>query len=248
MSATSNLGPVVTLVAAVLVGTGLVTADVLTDPARTRAETPVATAGASATPAATTSTASAASPPTTATTSDAPSTAQTVAQTVAPTVAPTTPAYAAAYLSPAVYVGRDATRRTSVAVAVRDGKVAAYVCDGKSLESWLTGTAAGTTATLAAGTDRLTTEVTSRGLHVTGTVHGRPVDVTAALASAPAGLYRLDTNGTTVGWIVQPDGTQVGLRSRSGVVAPAPVLVPGRAVTLDGQQAYPQEVSGDDRF
>ena len=73
--------------------------------------------------------------------------------------------------------------------------------------------------------------------------------MTAALASAPAGLYRLDaTNGTTVGWIVQPDGTQVGLRSRSGVVAPAPVLVPGQAVTLDGRQAYPQEVSGDDRF
>ena len=162
---------------------------------------------------------------------------------------PTTPAYAAAYLSPAVYVGRDATRRTSVAVAVRDGKVAAYVCDGKSVESWLTGTATGTTATLTAGGDRLVAEVAGGGLHITGTVRGRPVDVTAALASAPAGLYRLDaTNGTTVGWIVQPDGTQVGLRSRSGVVAPAPVLVPGQAVTLDGQQAYPQEVSGDDRF
>ena len=241
MSATSNLGPVVTLVAAAMVGAGLVTADVLTDPARTRAETPVA-AVATATPAAaTTSTAAATSPTTAATTSAAP--------TTAPTAVPTTPAYAAAYLSPAVYVGRDATRRTSVAVAVRDGKVAAYVCDGKSVESWLTGTATGTTATLTAGGDRLVAAVAGGGLHITGTVHGRSVDVTAALASAPAGLYRLDaTNGTTVGWIVQPDGTQVGLRSRSGVVAPAPVLVPGQAVTLDGQQAYPQEVSGDDRF
>ncbi len=241
MSATSNLGPVVTLVAAAMVGAGLVTADVLNDPARTRAETPVA-AVATATPAAaTTSTAAATSPTTAATTSAAP--------TTAPTAVPTTPAYAAAYLSPAVYVGRDATRRTSVAVAVRDGKVAAYVCDGKSVESWLTGTATGTTATLTAGGDRLVAEVAGGGLHITGTVRGRPVDVTAAPASAPAGLYRLDaTNGTTVGWIVQPDGTQVGLRSRSGVVAPAPVLVPGQAVTLDGQQAYPQEVSGDDRF
>jgi hypothetical protein len=162
---------------------------------------------------------------------------------------PTTPAYAAAYRSPAVYVGRDAARRTSVAVAVRDGNVAAYVCDGKSVESWLTGTAVGTTATLTTGGDRLVVEVSTRGLHVTGTVHGRTLDVTAALASAPSGLYRLDaSNGTTVGWIIQPDGTQVGLRSRAGVVAPAPVLVPGQAVTLDGQQAYPQEVSGDDRF
>ena len=154
---------------------------------------------------------------------------------------PTTAAYAAAYLSPAVYVGRDATRRTSVAVAVRDGKVAAYVCDGKSVESWLTGYRhrddrdphRGRRPSRRRGRRR-------RALHVTGTVHGRPVDVTAALASAPAGLYRLDaTNGTTVGWIVQPDGTQVGLRSRAGVVAPAPVLVPGQAVTLDGRQAYP---------
>jgi len=239
VSATSNLGPVVTLVAAALVGAGLLTANVLTDPVRTRAETPVAAAAATATPAAAT-TSTAAATTSAATTSAAP--------TTAPTAVPTTAAYAAAYLSPAVYVGRDATRRISVAVAVRDGKVAAYVCDGKSLESWLTGTAAGATATLAASTDRLTTEVTNRGLHVTGTVHGRPVDVTAALASAPAGLYRLDTNGTTVGWIVQPDGTQVGLRSRAGVVAPAPVLVPGQAVTLDGRPAYPQEVSGDDRF
>ena len=243
MSATSNLGPVVTLVAAALVGAGLLTADVLTDPVRTRAETPVAAAAATATPAAaTTSTAAATSPTTTATSTSA-------APTTAPTAVPTTAAYAAAYLSPAVYVGRDATRRTSVAVAVRDGRVAAYVCDGKSVESWLTGTATGTTATLTAGGDRLVAEVAGGGLHITGTVHGRSVDVTAALASAPAGLYRLDaTNGTTVGWIVQPDGTQVGLRSRSGVVAPAPVLVPGQAVTLDGRQAYAQEVSGDDRF
>jgi serine/threonine-protein kinase len=240
MSATSNVGPFVTLAAAVIVGAGLLTADALTDPARTRAETPavVAQAATSAptTAAATTDTTAVPSPTTT-------------TASASTTVAATTPATAAAYLSAAVYVGRDAARRTNVAVAVRDGKVAAYVCDGRAVESWLTGTAAGTTATLTAGADRLVTEVVPGALHVTGTVHGRPVDVTAALGSAPAGLYRLDAaNGTTVGWIVQPDGTQVGLRSRAGVVGPAPVLVPGQAVTLDGQQAYPQEVSGDDRF
>ena len=235
MSATSNRGPLITLAAAALVGAGLFTADVLTDPARTRAaETPVAAATSVATAAATTTTA----PPTaTTTTSASPSTTTTSAS-------PT----AAAYLSTAVYVGRDAARRTSVAVAVRDGKVAAYICDGRSVESWLTGTASGSTATLAAGSDRLVAQVTQGGLHVTGTVRGRPVDVTAALASAPAGLYRLDTNGTTVGWIVQPDGTQVGLKVAGGNVAPAPVLVPGQPVTLDGRTASPQEVSGDDRF
>ena len=125
-----------------------------------------------------------------------------------------------------MYVGRDAARRTSVAVAVRDGKVAAYVCDGRSVESWLTGTASGKTATLVAGSDRLVAEATEGALHVTGTVRGRPVDVTAALASAPAGLYRLDGDSTTIGWIIQPDGTQVGLKVSGGIVAPPPSSFP----------------------
>ena len=45
------------------------------------------------------------------------------------------PSMAAAYRGPAVYVGRDGARRTSVAVAVRGGQVAAYVCDGRYVES-----------------------------------------------------------------------------------------------------------------
>lgn len=232
MSPTSNRGPVITLAAAALVGAGLFTADVLTDPARTRAaETPVAAAVTTA--AATTTTA----PPTTTTTTASPTTTTTSA-----------PATAATYLATAVYVGRDAARRTSVAVAVRDGKVAAYVCDGRSVESWLTGTASGTTATLVGGSDRLVAEVREGALHVTGTVRGGPIDVTAALASAPAGLYRLDGISTTIGWIIQPDGTQVGLKVGGGTVAPAPVLVPGQPVTVDGRTATPQAVSGDDRF
>ena len=163
---------------------------------------------------------------------------------------PTTPAYAAAYLSPAVYVGRDATRRTSVAVAVRDGKVAAYVCDGKSVESWLTGTATGTTATLTAGGDRLVAEVAGGGLHVTGTVHGRPVDVTAALGVRAGRALPARRDQRHDGRLDRPARRHPGrapvpLRRRR---SRAPVLVPGQAVTLDGQQAYPQEVSGDDRF
>jgi hypothetical protein len=226
-------GPLVTLAAAALVGVGLLTADLLTDPARTRAD---AAPAAAATPAA--STTPTAPPPTS---TRATSSATTSAST-------TTPAVAAAYLAAAVYVGRDADRRTSVAVAVRDGKLAAYVCDGKAVESWLTGTASGATAILTGGGDRLTAEAAPGGLRVTGAVRGRPVDVTAALASAPAGLYRLDAGNTSVGWIVQPDGTQVGLKVGGGVVAPAPVLVPGQAVTVDGRTATAQEVSGDDRF
>ena len=228
--------PLVTLAAAAAIGAGLLTADILTDPARNPAPSVPVTAATSAAPVAATTTT--ATPTTTSPTSTTSSTSTTSA-----------PTWAAAYRGPAVYVGRESARRTSVAVAVRGGQVAAYVCDGRSVESWLTGTATGSTANLAGGADRLVAEVAAGGLHVTGTVRGRPIDVSVALASAPAGLYRLDAdNGTTVGWIVQPDGTQVGLLVRRGAAEPAPVLTPGQAVTLDGRTATPKEVSGDDRF
>jgi hypothetical protein len=75
------------------------------------------------------------------------------------------------------------------------------------------------------------------------------VHIRAKLASEPAGLYRPSgTDGTTIGWIVQPDGSQVGLETQRDRVAPAPVYVPGQPVTVDGKAAYPKEVSGDDRF
>jgi hypothetical protein len=245
VSGTANRGPLVTLVAAALVGAGLLTADVLTDPAGGRVETPVAAAATTTAPAATTTAPPSATPSATTTTT----TTTTTAISTASATAAAAPATAAAYLAEAVYVGRDAARRTSVAIAVRNGKVAAYVCDGKALESWLTGTASGTTATLTSGADRLVAELVTGGLRVTGTVRGRSLAVTATLASAPAGLYRLSTtNGTTVGWILQPDGTQVGLQTNATAVVPAPILVPSQPVTVDGQLAYPKEVSGDDRF
>ena len=112
-----------------------------------------------------------------------------------------------------------------------------------------TGTVSGTTATLSAGSDRLVAELDAGWLDVTGTVRGRAVHVRAKLGSEPAGLYRLSrTDGTTIGWIVQPDGSQVGLETQNGRVAAAPVLVPGQPVTVQGEAAYPKEVSGDDRF
>ena len=104
-------------------------------------------------------------------------------------------------------------------------------------------------ATLTADSGRLVAELDGDWLNVSGTVRGRAVHVRAKLASEPAGLYRLSgTDGTTVGWIVQPDGSQVGLETQGDRVAPAPVYVPGQPVTVGGQAAYPKEVSGDDRF
>ncbi len=152
----------------------------------------------------------------------------------------------------AVYVGRSTTR-LSGAIAIRHGVAAAYVCDGRAVESWLTGTVteggAGDTASLASGRDSLTVRHTDSGVQVTGRIHGVDLTLSAAPGNPPAGLYRLTSgDGTTIGWIVQPDGTQVGLQNRAGVVAPAPPLVPGQGLTVGGQSSTPTEVHGDDRF
>jgi hypothetical protein len=148
-----------------------------------------------------------------------------------------------------VYIGRDAATRISVAVAVRGGAAAAYVCDGRSVESWLKGAVAGNAITLKAGADALTVTRSSSGLLAKGTIHGRAVSIPVTLASPPAGLYRLSSgSGTTIGWIVQPDGTEVGIEKRGETYSPAPELTPGQPVTLDGQSQTPTEVRGDDVF
>ena len=232
--------PVLTLVGAGLIAGGLLTADALTDPDRTA---PVATTSTVAS--ATTAPAATATPtgaPAATTTASATSVATTATTTTTTTTTGT-------YPSEAVYVGRDPATRISVAVAIRNGAAAAYVCDGRSLESWLKGTVTGSTITLKASADTLTVTGSSAGVLAKGTIRGRAVSIPVTLASPPAGLYRLsDDSGTTVGWIVQPDGSVVGVEKRGDAYAPAPDLTPGQPVTVDGESQTPAEVRGDDNF
>jgi hypothetical protein len=72
----------------------------------------------------------------------------------------------------ASYAGRTSGRKAgeaTVEIAVRDGAVTAYLCDGKKLESWLKGNVTGSTLDLhGKGTDELTG--TLRSGELTGTV------------------------------------------------------------------------------
>jgi serine/threonine-protein kinase len=148
------------------------------------------------------------------------------------------------------YTGRVDGGAASIAVSVRDGHVIAYVCDGKKTEAWLAGSAAqgqlqlkdaqGSTLTGTFGTKT-----------VTGTVSAgtQTWKFTAALATKPAGLYRatpkVKGRSAKVGWIVQPDGSQVGILTADGVSDPAPVLDPaGGAVATDGTPIVAQAISG----
>lgn len=73
----------------------------------------------------------------------------------------------------------------------------------------------------------------------------------AELAPPPAGLYEgagtVDGAPTRIGWIVLPDGTQVGIVRTGAVARPAPVLDPGRGgVALGGTFIAAEPVTGDD--
>lgn len=206
--------PALTLAAVAALGAGLFVVNVNGSPA------PAATAASAATAAA----------------AAEPTTAPPLARVIEPKPAPPV-------VQAAVWAGRSAAREITVAVAVKDGKAVAYVCDGKKIESWLTGTLAENRLTLT-GPDGARLEGTATVDKVVGTVlaAGKTLSWTARTVKAPEGLYegRTGVRGvvTKIGWIVV-DGIQTGLkRDGGGRVGPAPILDPANPgdVTVDGSQ------------
>src|SRR4051812_14089984 len=53
-----------------------------------------------------------------------------------------------AFPTEAAYAGRTAGNEATIAIAVKDGKAVAYLCDGKQVEAWLQGTATGAALSL----------------------------------------------------------------------------------------------------
>lgn len=149
------------------------------------------------------------------------------------------------------YAGRTTDDSASVAVTLRDGKAIAYFCDGRAKESWLKGDVEDD------GTMKLTGKQGARlngnlkeGKRISGTVDvdGGRYAFTADKAKKPSGLYRATATvrGAKVdgGWIVLPDGRQVGILTRDGEPSQAPRIDPETgAVTVDGQQLTARPVT-----
>jgi hypothetical protein len=156
-----------------------------------------------------------------------------------------------AFPAEAVYAGRAADSPLAIAVAVKGDEAAAYLCDGASVESWLKGTAIEGKVDLKSkdGATTLTGELVGATLNGTLTVAGQPQQFSIAPAPAPAGLYRGEGDETTLGWIILPDGTQVGIARSTSGTAPAPALDPAKgAVTVDGERIGAEKVSGETTF
>lgn len=220
-----NRGPLVTLLAVLGLALVLIAVDY--------AKQPVPAGQAAAPPAATGST--------------------TAPTTVTPTTsAPvTTTPPASPFPAQVAYVGHTAGGQASVAVAVKADKAVAYVCDGTKVEAWLQGPADNGVLSLQADSGATLTGSLADG-HLTGTVtvDGQTWPFTATPATSRAGLYRANAaNGRLldkIGWIVQPDGSYVGLRTRGGAVEPAPPFDPSApTVIVDGNPLPVEQVAGD---
>lgn len=181
-----------------------------------------------------------------------PAAAETAGQPPPTSQAPaqTTPA-APAFPAEVVYAGKASTGRLAIAVAVKGEQAAAYLCDGRNVEAWLRGTAAQGKAVLSTkdGSSRLTAALDGQDLTGVVSIGGREYPFTIGVASPPAGLYRGADGSTTIGWIVLPDGSQVGIATTGGSSQPAPELnTKDGAVTVDGRQIDADKVAGDTTF
>ncbi|WP_439379443.1 hypothetical protein [Amycolatopsis lexingtonensis] len=215
-------GPLYTLLAGVALAGGIGIVNLATG-------TGVAPVTGAASAAGAASSTTAAPPPAATTTSEAPK--------------PTAPARAD-------YAGRVTGGGASVAVSVRDGHAIAYLCDGKKVEAWLQGVTTGGKLDLKGAKNAALTG-SFDATEVTGTVtsSGKTWQFTAPVAKKPAGLYRaapkVRGQQAKVGWIVLPDGSQVGILAAGDDATAAPPLDPAKgSATIDGAAVTAEAISG----
>jgi hypothetical protein len=148
------------------------------------------------------------------------------------------------------YTGKTSGRKAgeaSVAVAVKDGRATAYLCDGKKLESWLKGDVAGSSVTLTGKNGSLTGRYANGQLTGNVTVDGLSWAFSATPSKSPAGVYRARQGSADAGWIVYPDGSQTGVQNIGGQPSPAPALDPAAGSAVLGGATVPvQSIEGGD--
>ena len=147
-----------------------------------------------------------------------------------------------------VYAGRTRDDSAAIAVAVLGERAAAYLCDGRNVESWMRGAVDGDEIELQSkGGAKLEAELDGNRLEGTIEINDEKLRFEIAEAKKPAGLYRAKGSKTTIGWIVLPDGSQVGIQTTGDESSAAPELDPDAPqVSVDGEQLDAEPVSGDE--
>ncbi|MFF1724565.1 hypothetical protein [Streptomyces sviceus] len=165
--------------------------------------------------------------------------------------APPTPSPARTPVPAGVYTGRTDDDSSAVAITVRDDKAIAYVCDGHNIESWLQGDVKDDGSLRLTGKGGASLDGKVKGTkEIRGTAHvgSGSYAFTIGRTKKSSGLYRANSTvaGARIegGWIVLPDGEQVGILKRDGKPSPAPRIDPETgAVTVDGQQLTARPVT-----
>lgn len=180
-----------------------------------------------------------------------PSTKASPSTTPTKSAPPPSPSASATAVPEGVYTGRTDDDSAAVAITVRDDKAIAYVCDGHNVESWLQGDVKADGSLKLTGKGGASLDARVKG---TRRIAGR-ADVgsggypfTIDRTNKSSGLYRANSTvaGARIegGWIVLPDGEQVGILKRDGKPSPAPEIDPETgAVTVDGQQLTARPVT-----
>jgi hypothetical protein len=147
------------------------------------------------------------------------------------------------------YAGRVFGGSATIAIVVNGSRALAYLCDGSRRGAWLEGSAPGGQLTLTSAAAELT-GVYAEGMAAgTITVAGEHWEFGVRAVAVPSGLYRATAtvHDTTIvgGWIVLPNGTQVGVLDADGRAGPAPSLDTrsGRS-TVDGTEVTAKIVDG----
>jgi hypothetical protein len=149
--------------------------------------------------------------------------------------APAPAAGATQFPTTAKYTGYTDGNHAAIAVTVRDGKVSAYLCDGKAIESWYQGSASnGSVDAKGKGANALSGTLSDRTLTGTVSAGGKSWTYSAAPAAAPAGLYRAKSDTRTTGWIKDSSGNVTGLGHEGDTVTPAGPLDPATAQSVEG--------------
>lgn len=167
--------------------------------------------------------------------------------TAEPTPEPSTPADEP---EPVTYVGYVDGGGASVAVIVTGDEAIAYVCDGASVEAWLSGSAEDGRLDLTGERGTLTGTLGDQQASGEAVADGITWTFTVEEVAPPEGLYRFaDTiaGGAEVvgGWIVLPDGTQVGAVNVDGETGPASEIdLDTGEVSVEGVVVTPERVTG----
>jgi hypothetical protein len=140
------------------------------------------------------------------------------------------------------YAGEVNGGGASVAISIHHGQAIAYVCNGSVIEAWLKGTAVNGHLTMT-GKGHARLSATYRTRRAVGHVvaHGVRYTFSAPAVHKPSGLYQAIAivRGAKIkaGWIVLPDGTQVGsLEPNADAAAPSAKQAPALDVTTGTAQ------------